>query len=118
MHQASPSPAHAERARRVRLIAPTLAVAVNAVAFYLLRPGVPDLWAARARASAAGHGVGPTYWFSWFGGTAPGDYSVITPALYALLGTELVLGLAAVLGSVLATALAGTTRRPVAAAWA
>jgi hypothetical protein len=53
---------------RLRLLAPTAFVLLNAIVFCLVRPDVPDLWAARARASAAEHGVGLTYWFSWFGG--------------------------------------------------
>jgi hypothetical protein len=52
-----------------------------ATAFLVLRPPVGDLWAARARASAAVHGVGLHYWFSWFGGTVPGHYSVLAPYL-------------------------------------
>src|ERR1700722_6247040 len=59
---------------------------VNAVIFLILRPGVEDLWAARAREYAAQHGVGLTYWFGWFsGGSTPGNYSVITPYLSALI---------------------------------
>jgi len=91
-------------------------VLVNAIAFSLLRPGVPDLWAARARASAAAHGVGLTYWFSWFDGVTPGDYSVMTPYLCARLGTELVAGISAVVIGALTTMLVRDTRHPVAAA--
>jgi hypothetical protein len=81
---------------RWTLLPPVLAV-LNATAFLIVRPGVNDLWAARARASAAGHGVGLTYWFSWFGGgSTPGNYSVLTPYLSALLTPELLGALAAV----------------------
>jgi hypothetical protein len=77
-------------------LAPLLGV-LNAVAFLIVRPGVNDLWAARARANAAGHGVGLTYWFSWFGGgSTPGNYSVLTPYLSAWTSPELVGALAAV----------------------
>jgi len=100
-----------------RALAPTVFVAVNAVVFCLVQPGVPDLWAARARASAAAHGVGLTYWFSWFGGSTPGAYSVITPPLCALVGTELVAAVAAVTVSGITTWLVRDTRRPTAAAW-
>ena len=106
-------PAHDLR----RALAPTAFVAINAVVFLLLRPGVPDLWAARARASAAADGVGLTYWFSWFGGSTPGGYSVITPFLCASVGTEVVAATAAVAIAGLATALVRDTPRPTAAAW-
>src|SRR6476469_3074783 len=94
---------------------PTVLVLVNAVAFCIVRPGVPDLWAARARASAVGHGVGLTYWFSWFGGSTPGNYSVITPYLCAQLGTELVAAAAVVVTAVATALLRGTARPEVAA---
>ncbi|MGI8678707.1 MAG: hypothetical protein ACR2LX_08500 [Jatrophihabitans sp.] len=55
--------------------------AVAAVAFVLVSPDVGDLWAARARASAANDGVGLHYWFSWFAGTVPGHYSILAPFL-------------------------------------
>lgn len=77
-------PALPGRQRRWRIdpvhLAPTAFTLVNAIAFWLVRPDVNDLWAARARASAVSHGVGLTYWFSWFsGGSTPGNYSVLTP---------------------------------------
>src|SRR4051794_41918021 len=65
---------------RLRVAAPTIFAALSGIAFVILRPGVNDLWAARARASAVEHGVGLTYWFSWFGGGgAPGDHSLPRP---------------------------------------
>ena len=100
-----------------RLVAPTGLVLVNAIAFFVLRPGVPDLWAARARGSAVAHGVGLSYWFSWFGGVTPGKYSVVTPYLCAVIGTELVASMAAVITCGLATHLLRDTRRPVASTW-
>lgn len=91
------------------------AVIVNAVAFLIIRPGVNDLWAARARAHAADHGVGLTYWFSWFGGgSTPGSYSVLTPYLSALLTAELVGALAAVAITPLCAVLLKDTRHPIA----
>ena len=102
---------------RRRLLAPTVFVAANAIAFCLVRPDVPDLWAARARAAAAADGVGLTYWFSWFGGMTPGEYSVITPFVCALLGTEVVAAVSAVAVCSIATWLVRDTRRPTAATW-
>ena len=69
---------------------PLLVSIVAAAAFVAVRPGVPDLEAALARASAAAHGVGLTYWFQWFSGaSAPGQYSIITPWLSAQLSAPL-----------------------------
>ncbi len=100
-----------------RVLAPLAFAVLSAVAFYLLRPGVNDLWAARARASAAAHGVGLGYWFSWFGGgSTPGNYSVVTPYACALIGTELVAALSAVAIAVLVTVLVRDTPHPTAAA--
>src|SRR4051794_12960091 len=96
---------------------PIVFAAANGLAFYLVRPDVNDLWAARARASAAAHGVGLTYWFSWFGGgSTPGNYSVLTPYVSATLGTELVGALSAVAVTVLITVAVRGTRYPVPAA--
>ncbi|MFN2518950.1 MAG: hypothetical protein ABR604_07900 [Jatrophihabitantaceae bacterium] len=81
----------------------------------IIRPGVNDLWAARARANAAEHGVGLTYWFSWFGGgSTPGNYSVLTPYLSALLTAELVGALAAVSITPLCALLLKDSRYPLA----
>lgn len=62
--------------RRLVDAAPLFTLAA-AAAFLVARPPVGDFWAAQARRSAAEHGVGLHYWFSWFGGTIPGHYSVI-----------------------------------------
>jgi hypothetical protein len=76
----------------------------NAIAFFILRPGVSDLWAARARASAVEHGVGLDYWFGWFGGgSTPGNYSILTPYTSALIGTETLGALSAIAVTVLIT---------------
>ena len=114
-------PATSQRpARRIDLAtaAPTLFVALNAIAFWLVRPGVNDLWAARARASAASHGVGLFYWFSWFGGgSTPGNYSVISPYLCAWIGTETVGALSAIaLAALITRAVRGTPHPHIAAA--
>jgi hypothetical protein len=101
--------------RQFRWAVPTVITALNAVAFLLVRPDVSDLWAARARASAVDHGVGLSYWFNWFGGSTPGNYSVFTPYLCALVGTELLGALAAVAATGLATILLRGTRHPLAA---
>jgi hypothetical protein len=94
---------------------PAVLAVANATAFLILRPGVNDLWAARARASAASHGVGLTYWFSWFGGgSTPGNYSVLSPYLSALLTAELVGALSAVAITLLCAALLRDTAHPLA----
>jgi len=91
---------------------------VLAIAFVILRPPVPDLQAADARASAVWHGVGSSYWFSWFGGTSPGTYSLLTPLVSALLGTAATAALAVVVISVAARPLVAGGVRPVAAQYA
>lgn len=97
---------------------PAAVAVANAIAFMIVRPGVNDLWAARARANAAEHGVGLTYWFSWFGGgSTPGNYSVITPYLSALLSAELLGALAAVAITPLSILLLKDTRHPLAGVW-
>lgn len=101
---------------RPTLVWPTVIAIGNAIAFFVLRPGVNDLWAARARASAVEHGVGLDYWFSWFGGgSTPGNYSIVTPYLCAAIGTELVGAIAAVAATVLVcVALRGTAHETAA----
>jgi hypothetical protein len=95
---------------------PTVIGIVNAILFLIVRPGVNDLWAARARASAARHGVGLTYWFSWFGGgTTPGNYSVLSPYLSAYLTAEVVGAASAVALTLLVAALVRGTSHPAAA---
>ncbi|HZC71919.1 MAG TPA: hypothetical protein VE442_14600 [Jatrophihabitans sp.] len=101
----------------LRVAGPTLFGFANAIAFFVIRPGVNDLWAARARASAAEHGVGLSYWFGWFaGGTTPGNYSVLTPYLCAAISTELVAALSAVAVCGLVSVLVRGTPRAEAAA--
>jgi hypothetical protein len=59
--------------------------------------------------------VGLSYWFGWFGGSTPGNYSVFTPYVCSVIGTELVGALAAVATAALATVLLRGTRHPLAA---
>ncbi|MGI8761831.1 MAG: hypothetical protein ACR2LF_11180 [Jatrophihabitantaceae bacterium] len=95
--------------------APLVLAALNAIAFLVVRPDVNDLWAARARASAVQNGVGLTYWFSWFGGgSTPGNYSVLTPYLSALITTELLAALSAVAIPLLCMPLLRGTAHPLA----
>ncbi|MGH8963595.1 MAG: hypothetical protein ACRDWT_20785 [Jatrophihabitantaceae bacterium] len=97
---------------------PLLFAVLNAIAFLIVRPGVSDLWAARARADASAHGVGLTYWFSWFSGAStPGSYSVLTPYLSRLLTSEVVLALSAVATVAICSVLLRATQHPVAASY-
>jgi hypothetical protein len=97
---------------------PTVAAVIAAIAFLVVHPQVGDLWAARARQSAAANGVGLTYWFSWFaGGSTPGNYSVLAPYLSALLGAALLGALATVAITPLCWRLVQGTSYPVAATW-
>jgi hypothetical protein len=99
------------------LAAPTIVAVLSALAFLIVRPDVNDLWAARARATAVSHGVGLTYWFSWFsGGSTPGSYSILTPWLSALITAELLCALAAVAVTVLVSVALRGTAHPVAGA--
>lgn len=106
------------RARLWAPYLPAIVAALNAVAFLLVRPDVNDLWAARARASAVQHGVGLTYWFSWFGGgSTPGNYSIITPYVSAFTTAELLGALSAVAIPLLCLVLVRGTPHPLAATW-
>lgn len=94
-----------------RLVGPVLMAAMGASLFVIVHPAVPDLQAAEARAAAAAHGVGVGYWLSWFGGSAPGDYSLLAPLLSALVGTALAGALAVgVIACVAPPLLAGSRR--------
>ncbi len=114
---ATPAGLRTGRAALARAL-PVAVTLANAIAFFLIRPDVNDLWAARARAAAVKDGVGLTYWFDWFsGGTTPGSYSVLTPQLAALVGSELLCALSAVAVSLVATVAVRRTSHPVLAAW-
>ena len=103
-----------------RALAPPICVLVNAIAFCLVRPGVPDLWAARARASAAAHGVGLHALVQLVrrldAGLTTGS---LCPLLFcALVGTELVAAIAAVVVSGVGHLPGfGQVDHPTAAAW-
>jgi hypothetical protein len=98
--------------------APTLVAAGGALAFLIVQPPVGDLWAARARQSAAAHGVGLTYWFSWFGGgSTPGHYSVVTPYLSALVGAATIGAIATAAITPLCWRLVQGSKHPLAATW-
>lgn len=91
---------------------------VNAVTFLLIAPNVNDIWAALARQSAATDGVGLTYWFSWFGGgTTPGNYSLLTPYVSALVGAGVLGAIATALLTPLTSIAVRETRHPTAAVW-
>lgn len=97
---------------------PTILAAASALAFLILQPPVGDLWAARARESAAAHGVGLTYWFSWFGGgSTPGHYSVLTPYLSALVGAAVLGAIATAAITPLCWRLVQGSNHPLAATW-
>ncbi len=97
---------------------PVLVAALNALCFWIARPSVGDLQAALSRASGATHGVGLGYWFAWFGGgSTPGNYSVVTPYLSALLGALGAGALATVAITVLARRAALGTSHIAAATW-
>jgi hypothetical protein len=105
------------RLARPRAWDPPLVFSLVAVAgFLVFRPPAGDLWAARARASAAAHGVGLHYWFSWFGGMVPGHYSVLAPYLSRVADVS-VLGAATVAVILLCRRLVRDTRHPAIATW-
>jgi hypothetical protein len=77
--------------------APTAFAIANAIAVIIVSPGVNDIWAALARESAVGHGVGLTYWFSWFSGASvPASYSVLEPFVSNLVGVRTLGAVAAI----------------------
>lgn len=99
-------------------LAPTVFAVLNAIAVIVVSPGVNDIWAALARESAVGHGVGLTYWFSWFGGAAtPASYSVLEPYVSHLIGVRTLAALATVACTPLAWLALRRTRRAEAAVW-
>jgi hypothetical protein len=98
---------------------PLAAAVGNGIAFGLVQPDVGDLQAALARQSAAAHGVGLTYWFTWFGGgTTPGNYSVLTPYLSTVLGGAVLVGVLATIAiPLLAYRAFADTRWQLAGTW-
>lgn len=73
--------------RRALPTAPLIAAVVATVAIWIAHPALGDLQAAIAREHAAESGVGLGYWFSWYGGLAPGSYSLIVPTLSSWFGS-------------------------------
>lgn len=100
----------------LRYAALPFAVAVS-VAFLIVDPPVGDFWAARARSSAASHGVGLHYWFAWFGGTVPGHYSVLTPYVSRVVQPGLLGAASTIAVTVLVHVLTRGSRHPAAATW-
>ena len=104
--------------REIGWLAPSLVAVANAVAFAIIAPNVNDIFAAIARESAVLHGVGPKYWFSWFGGgSTPGNYSVLTPYLSALVGAVTLAAIATAACTPLAWFALRDTSRPVLGMW-
>ncbi len=75
---------------------------VGTLAFVIVTPPVADLQAADARAGAAARHVGLGYWLSWFGGSTPGQYSVLTPAVASVVGVTTLAALSVLLIAALA----------------
>jgi hypothetical protein len=98
-------------------LAPVFAL-LAAAGFLIAKPPVGDLWAARARESAAAHGVGLNYWFSWFGGTVPGHYSVLAPYLTKVVGVAVLGALGTVAITPLCYRLVQGSEHPALATWA
>lgn len=104
--------------RRWLDLAPLLLTAASATAFLIVQPGVNDLWAARARQDAHAHGVGLSYWFSWFGGgSTPGSYSVLSPYLSSAVTVVGLLAISAVVIVALSTVLLRSTPHRLAATY-
>jgi hypothetical protein len=89
-----------------------------AAAFVLLQPPVGDYWAARARESAALHGVGLNYWFAWFGGLVPGHYSVLAPFVSRIVNAGVLGAVSTVAMTVATHVLLRGSRHRTAATWA
>ncbi|MGH8860018.1 MAG: hypothetical protein ACRDVG_02080 [Jatrophihabitantaceae bacterium] len=111
-----PRPAGRPFGVRLPFVWLTAFAVANALVFLIVQPPVGDLWAARARQSAATHGVGLGYWFSWFsGGSTPGNYSVLSPYLSGVFGSAVLGALATVaLTPLTAHLLRGSTHRTAA----
>jgi hypothetical protein len=91
--------------------------ALAALAFAVARPPVGDFWAARAHESAVLHGVGLTYWFSWFDGTVPGSYSVLAPLVTRFVDAGVLGAASTLLVTVLCHRLVRGSRHATSATW-
>jgi hypothetical protein len=89
----------------------------GSVAFLIVKPPVADLQAADARAGAAARHVGLGYWLSWFGGSTPGQYSILTPAVTSVVGVTTLAAISVIGIAVLARPLLESTARPQSAAY-
>jgi hypothetical protein len=96
---------------------PILIGAALIMAFLVAQLPVSDLHAAEARAGAAANGVGPLYWMSWFGGSSPAQYSVLTPILSGLFSAPAVLAAATLAIIALAEPVLAGSARPRSAAY-
>jgi hypothetical protein len=96
---------------------PVVLAAVAAVVILVLDPPMRDLQAALARESANRSGVGVSYWFSWFGGVAPGSYSLIVPPLTSVFGSLPLLCLSTVLVAALSHPVSRTAAHPTLLMW-
>ncbi|WP_414123136.1 hypothetical protein [Corynebacterium nuruki] len=97
---------------------PVVLTTVAAVVILVLDPPMRDLQAALARESANRSGVGVSYWFSWFGGVAPGSYSLLVPPLTSAVGSLPLLCLATVLVAALSYPVSRTAAHPTLMMWA
>jgi hypothetical protein len=105
-----PSPA-VDRLRMLRNSGHLVLALIGSAAFVVVKPPVADLQAADARAGAAARHVGLGYWLSWFGGSTPGQYSILTPAAASVLGTTTLAALSVLAIALLSRPLlAGTPR--------
>ncbi|UQX87519.1 hypothetical protein M6D93_14585 [Jatrophihabitans telluris] len=93
-----------------------LAVA-GSLLFVVVKPPVADLQAADARAGAAARHVGLGYWLSWFGGSSPGQYSILTPAVASVVGVTTLAAASVIAIGFLARPLLANTYRHRSAAY-
>lgn len=97
--------------------APLALTLAATVALGVLDPPMRDLQASLARESANRSGVGVTYWFDWFGGVAPGSYSLIVPALTSVTGSLTLLCLCTLAVAALALPLSRSATHPALMTW-
>lgn len=104
--------------REARWLVPVAVGVLDAAVFAVVAPNVNDIFAATARASAVLHGVGLDYWFGWFGGgSTPGNYSVLTPYLAAVVSAIGLAAIAAAATAPVAWLLVRDTSHAVAGLW-
>lgn len=96
---------------------PVAGTVIATVVILILDPPMRDLQAALARESAHRSGVGTTYWFDWFGGVAPGSYSLIVPTLTSAVGSLPLLCLSTLFIAALAYPLSRHAEHPTLLTW-